>query len=67
MNHPPIVSETSLLWASEFDLDIRVFDQWMTRQLNCLVGRNLKFATRQKPTSQDRNSGNSPIRGRDNA
>ena len=67
MNHHPIVSETSLQWANEFDLDIRVFDEWMTRQLNCLVGRNLKFATSQQLNSQDRNSENSLMRGRNNA
>lgn len=63
MNNHPTISEASLEWANDFDLDLRDFDEWMTRQLNCLVGRNLKFATPQQIKSQNRNSKNSLKRG----
>ncbi len=33
-------------WDSESQWDHPEFDQWMTRQLNCLVGRNMAWSTR---------------------
>ena len=32
-------------WHAEINWENQEFDQWMTRQLNCLVGRHIEYAT----------------------
>ncbi len=53
MNANSKITAKSAQWRKEFELDLREFDTWMTRQLNCLVGRSLSFATPARTQSDE--------------
>ena len=56
MNSQQIIDKKSTQWVSQFDLDVQALDEWMTRQLNCLVGRNLNFTTPKRRNARRQNA-----------